>query len=73
MWLCWFCGFISCTELCGASIGEEDHEKQMGELGSGDGEQLDKNMWAPEEEEDQQNVSTTLCLLWLGGLLVISN
>ena len=45
----------------------------MGELGSGDGEQLDKNMWAPEEEEDQQNVSTTLCLLWLGGLLVISN
>ena len=45
----------------------------MGELGSGDGEQLDKNMWAPEEEEDQQNVSTTLCLLWLGELLVISN
>lgn len=49
-----------CTELCGASIGEEEHEKQMGELGSGDGEQLDKNMWAPEEEEDQQNVSTSL-------------
>lgn len=35
----------------------------MGELGSGDGEQLDKNMWAPEEEEDQQNVSTSLCLV----------
>ena len=63
MCLCWFCGFISSTELCGESIGEEDHEKQMGELGSGDGEQLDKNMWAPEEKEDKQNVSKFLSLL----------
>lgn len=37
--------------------GEEDFDKKMGGLGEENSEQLDRKMWAPEEEEEQ------VCLL----------
>jgi len=36
--------------------GEEGDEKEMGDLGSGEVEQLDRNMWAPDENEDKQKL-----------------
>ena len=37
---------------------DEDLDKQMGELGSEEPEHLDRNMWAPEEDEEEEKVST---------------
>ena len=31
----------------------ETEQKQMGELGQGEEDQLDRKMWAPEDEEDK--------------------
>lgn len=45
--------------------GEEGDEKEMGDLGSGEVEQLDRNMWAPDENEDKQKVSFLLSLNYL--------
>ena len=36
--------------------GEEDYEKEMGDLGQGNSDQVDRNMWAPEDEEEQKEV-----------------
>lgn len=48
------CAFVSNS----SESGEDDQDKQMGELGeesqrAGQGEELDRNMWAPEEEKEQ--------------------
>lgn len=45
--------------------GEEGDEKEMGDLGSGEVEQLDRNMWAPDENEDKQKASFLLSLNYL--------
>jgi hypothetical protein len=36
----------------------DDKDREMGDLGSDDVDQLDRNMWAPEEEEDSKEVCT---------------
>lgn len=33
---------------------EEDYEKEMGDLAADNAEQIDRNMWAPEESEKQE-------------------
>ena len=32
---------------------EEDYDKEMGELGNENDEQIDRNLWAPEEQQEQ--------------------
>ena len=34
----------------------DEEDRKMGDLGSDDADQLDRNMWAPEEEEDGKEV-----------------
>lgn len=36
-----------------SAVVEEDPYHQMGQLGEGEAEQLDRDMWAPEEDDDQ--------------------
>ena len=31
----------------------DDYEKEMGELGEGSPDEIDRNMWAPEEKEQE--------------------
>lgn len=33
---------------------EEDYEKEMGDLGQENSDQVDRNMWAPEEEQQEE-------------------
>ncbi len=51
-----YADFLSVVCVCG--IGEEDH--QMGDLGSDQTDQLDRNMWAP-EEKDSTEVNCLCC------------
>lgn len=46
------------------STEEDDADKQMGDTGPGAPEQLDRNMWAPEEDKGGEvwNSSTTTCI-----------
>ena len=37
--------------------GEEEPDHQMGQLGEEEAEQLDRSMWAPEEDDDQVGYS----------------
>ena len=44
---------------CSSESGEDDEDKEMGELGedfgqAGQGKELDRNMWAPEDEKEQE-------------------
>ena len=43
---------------------EEDYEKEMGDLGQGNSDQVDRNMWAPEDEQQQKEVFT----YWLNNI-----
>lgn len=35
---------------------EEDYDKEMGKLGKENQEQIDWNMWAPEQDQQQEEV-----------------
>ena len=49
---------IRCTICCLFTVltagEEEDYEKEMGDLAAEDAEQIDRNMWAPEEPQKQE-------------------
>ena len=32
---------------------EEDYDKEMGDLGNENNEQIDTNLWAPEEQQEE--------------------
>jgi len=49
---------IRCATCCLLTLltaeEEEDYEKEMGDLAAEDAEQIDRNMWAPEEPQKQE-------------------
>ena len=45
---------LTCILVCFA----DEKDREMGELGSDDANELDRNMWAPEEEDADKEVST---------------